>query len=250
VVKVWGSLKKRLRRKPGPKTPEGTRIYAIGDVHGRADLLLPLLKRIDADVAARPAPAVIEVLLGDYVDRGPQSREVLDILISRRRKCRMVCLKGNHETYVTEFLRDPGMLEEWRYFGGLETLVSYGMAPSINPDEQARRDLAAAFASALPETHRSFLASLRGSFTCGDYFFVHAGVRPGVPLSRQSEQDLLLIREEFLLHEEEFGKIIVHGHTPVIEPDVRPNRINIDTGAYATGVLTGLVLQGEAVSFL
>ena len=109
---------------------------------------------------------------------------------------------------------------------------------------------ATAFASALPATHRSFLTSLKGSFACGDYFFVHAGVRPGVPLSQQKEQDLLLIREEFLLHEEAFGKIIVHGHTPVIEPDVRPNRINIDTGAYATGVLTGLVLQDEAISFL
>jgi serine/threonine protein phosphatase 1 len=248
---VWSSLVRGLTKgKTGPKTPEGTRIYAIGDVHGRADLLVPLFKRIDTDVAAHPSSNVIEVLLGDYVDRGPQSREVLDILISRRRRRRMVYLKGNHETYITEFLRDPAMLDQWRYFGGIETLISYGVVPSMNCDERARRELATAFASAMPATHRLFLTSLKGSFACGDYFFVHAGVRPGVPLSQQSEQDLLLIREEFLLHEEGFGKIIVHGHTPVIEPDVRPNRINIDTGAYATGVLTGLVLDGEAISFL
>src|SRR5262249_3060385 len=159
-------------------------------------------------------------------DRGPQSREVLDILISRRRGRRMVCLKGNHETYITEFLRDPAMLDQWRYFGGIETLISYGVTPSMNCDEQVRQELATAFARAMPPTHRSFLTSLKGSFVCGDYFFVHAGVRPGVPLTQQSEQDLLLIREEFLLHEEGFGKIVVHGHTPVIAPDIRHNRIN------------------------
>jgi serine/threonine protein phosphatase 1 len=130
------------------------------------------------------------------------------------------------------------------------TLVSYGVNPSINADEKERRQLAAAFGRALPESHRRFLANLKASFVCGDYFFAHAGVRPGIPLSQQHEQDLLWIREDFLLHEESFGKIVVHGHTPVPKPDVRLNRINIDTGAYATGKLTCLVLQGEHVTFI
>ena len=247
---MWDSLLPPFKRKPAPRTPDGVRIYAIGDVHGRADLLVQLLERIDAHKAAHPVCDVTEVLLGDYVDRGPQSREVLDILVARCRHHQMVCLKGNHESYIADFLRDPAVLAQWRYFGGLETLVSYGMTPSINANEREQLELAAAFASALPESHRSFLTSLKASFACGDYFFAHAGVRPGVPLSHQSEQDLLLIREDFLLHEQGFGKIVVHGHTPVMQPDIRPNRINIDTGAYATGLLTGLVLEGETMAFL
>jgi serine/threonine protein phosphatase 1 len=247
---VWHSFLRHLKKKATPRIPDGVRLYAIGDVHGRADLLVQLFARIEADIMAHPASEVIEVLLGDYVDRGPQSRDVLDILVSRSPGHRVVYLKGNHETYITDFLRDPAMLGQWRYFGGLETLISYGVMPSISADEQGQRETAAAFARALPESHRSFLAGLKGSFECGDYFFTHAGVRPGVPLSDQNEQDLLLIREDFLLHEEEFGKIIVHGHTPVAKPDIRPNRINIDTGAYATGLLTCLVLQGESTAFI
>jgi calcineurin-like phosphoesterase family protein len=245
---VWDLLSRA--KKIVPKTPDGIRIYAIGDVHGRADLLAQLFAGIDRDIAAYPAPRAIEVLLGDYIDRGPHSREVLDILIARSRSREMVFLKGNHETYIPDFLRDPAVLGQWRHFGGLETLVSYGVTPSINADEREQRELAAAFARALPESHRRFLANLKGSFACGDYFFAHAGVRPGIPLSQQHEQDLLWIREDFLLHEESFGKIVIHGHTPVSEPDIRPNRINIDTGAYATGWLTCLVLQGEDMTFI
>jgi len=246
---VWESLLAR-RSKRGPRTPDGVRIYAVGDVHGRADLLSQLLAGIDADVAAYPASGVIEVFIGDYIDRGPQSREVLDILVSRSERRQIVCLKGNHETYIPDFLRSPAILSQWRYFGGLETLVSYGLTPSINPDEHEQRELAEAFDRALPHRHRRFLTSLKSSLACGDYFFVHAGVRPGIPLSQQQERDLLWIREDFLLHEEAFGKIIIHGHTPVREPDVRPNRINIDTGAYATGQLTCLVLEGEDMTFI
>src|SRR5262249_39065287 len=141
----------------------------------------------------------------------------------------MIFLKGNHETFIPDFLRNPATLRQWRNFGGLETLVSYGLKPSINPDEREQSEIAVAFSHALPESHQRFLANLESSFGCGDYFFAHAGVRPGIPLSDQYEHDLLWIREDFLLHEESFGKIVVHGHTPVIEPDIRPNRINIDT---------------------
>jgi len=245
---MWNLLSRSKKR--APKTPDGVRVYAIGDLHGRADLLAQLLAAIDADVAAHPARQVAEVFLGDYIDRGPHSREVLDILVSRREHRKMICLKGNHETCIPDFLRNPAMLTQWRNLGGLETLLSYGVKPPINPDEREERELAADFSRALPDSHRRFLSGLTGSFECGDYFFAHAGIRPGVPLSEQQDKDLLWIREDFLHHEKSFGKIVIHGHTPVEEPDIRPNRINIDTGAYATGKLTCLVLQGEDMVFI
>ncbi len=226
------------------------RIYAIGDVHGRVDLLDQVLLRIDAHETAHPVPRSVEVFLGDYVDRGPASREVLDRLSARTRTRETVYLKGNHETFVERFLKDPALLSEWRRYGGIETLLSYGLVPSVNMDLAEQTRLAAAFDQALPLSHRIFLGGLRPSFTCGDYFFVHAGVRPGIPLAKQREEDLLWIREDFLLYEDTFSKIIVHGHTPVSEPDIRSNRINIDTGAYATGKLTCLMLEGDGRNFI
>ena len=195
-------------------------------------------------------PYPVEIFLGDYIDRGPNSREVIDRLIARSRVRETIFLKGNHETYLAGFLDQPAMLGEWRQIGGLETLMSYGMQPSLRmePDEQIR--LAAAFKRVLPESHRLFLNSLSTSLSGGDYFFVHAGIRPGVPLAEQRDEDLLWIREDFLLCEESFGRVIVHGHSPVPEPEMRPNRINIDTGAYATGRLTCLVLEEEDRHFL
>jgi serine/threonine protein phosphatase 1 len=233
-----------------PKLPEGLRIYAIGDVHGRADLLNQLFARIDAHLAADPVLRPVEVYLGDYIDRGPASREVLDRLIRRQQWREMVCLKGNHETLFAEFLEDPVVLSDWRHLGGFETLLSYGIVPSMSRELADQQKLAAAFAQAVPESHRRFLSSLKSSFSCGDFFFVHAGVRPGIPLAKQSDYDLLWIRDEFLLSEEDFGKIVVHGHTPVREPEVLSNRINIDTGAYATGRLTCLVLEDYAMYFV
>jgi len=230
--------------------PEGVRIYAIGDIHGRADLLDKVLKRIDADLATNPVPLGIEVYLGDYIDRGPASREVLDQLIARNRTFRTVFLKGNHETYLTSFVTNPPILEDWQRYGGLETLMSYGLTPTINADANAQTQLAAALDQALPESHRRFLGNLKSSFTCGDFFFAHAGVRPGIPLAKQREEDLLWIRQDFLLCEEDFSKIIVHGHTPVPQPDIRSNRINIDTGAFATGQLTCLRLEEDRVNFI
>ena len=192
----------------------------------------------------------IQVFLGDYVDRGPASREVFDLLIERESTHRSVFLKGNHEMLLARFPTEPSILDDWQRLGGLETLMSYGITPSINADASMQTKLAVAFDQALPESHRRFLADLQTSFTCGDYFFVHAGVRPGVPLTKQREEDLLWIRQEFLLCEDDFGKIIVHGHTPVLQPDIRQNRINIDTGAYATGRLTCLVLEGDTIRTL
>ena len=185
----------------------------------------------------------MQVFLGDYIDRGPSSRAVLDRLIDRSRTHEIVCLKGNHETYLFEFLRNPAVLADWRRLGGLETLMSYGLEPSMKADMAEQLELAKALEVSLPKHHRQFLRSLCTSFSCGDFFFVHAGVRPGIPLEQQREEDLLWIRDDFLLCEDDFGKIVVHGHTPVREPDIRPNRINIDTGAYATGRLTCLIIE-------
>lgn len=238
----------RARKKP--RVPEGVRVYAVGDIHGRVDLLDAVLNRIDADLEQNPIPVGIEVYLGDYVDRGPASREVIDRLITRNRTFRAVFLKGNHELYMTEFVSNPSIFDDWRQFGGLDTLLSYGVSPSIDRNQDNYASLALAFDHAIPASHRRFLASLRLSFTCGDFFFVHAGVRPGVPLAKQRADDLLWIRQDFLICEEEYSKIIVHGHTPVPQPEVRQNRINIDTGAYATGRLTCLKLEDEHISFI
>jgi Calcineurin-like phosphoesterase len=237
-------------RKGSASVPAGKRVYAIGDIHGRADLLAEILARIDNDLKERPVSESTEVFLGDYIDRGPQSRQVIDLLIARRRERDVVFLKGNHEACALQFLKEPTLLSEWSPMGGANTLLSYGVTPARGDDPGSQHETAKALHQAMPDIHRAFLNDLALSFTCGDFFFVHAGVRPGTPLQMQTQQDLLWIREDFLLHEEAFGKIVVHGHTPVYEPDIQPNRINIDTGAYATGRLTCLVLDDFGTSFL
>jgi len=243
------ALRARPSRKK-PRVPGGVRIYAIGDIHGRADLLDLVLNQIEIDLAKNPIPVAIEVYLGDYVDRGPASREVIDRLVVRNRTFQAVFLKGNHESYLNQFATNPAVLEEWRQFGGLETLRSYGIVPSIHSGADAQERLAARLRQALPASHTGFLNNLRLSFTCGDYFFTHAGVRPGITLTNQREEDLLWIRQDFLLCEDQFSKIIIHGHTPTLDPEVRPNRINIDTGAYATGRLTCLRLEDDRIDFI
>jgi len=204
-----------------PSLPAELRIYAIGDIHGRLDLLSELLARISSDIALRPTARPLYVFLGDYIDRGSASRETIDRLIEHGKTHESIFLKGNHESFLIEFLQNPNILEDWRQFGGLETLVSYRLSPSLNPSEAERRHLSTALAGELPDSHRQFFAALKPSFACGDFLFVHAGVRPGVPLAQQKEEDLLWIRDEFLACEDDFGKLVVHGHTPVREPEVR-----------------------------
>lgn len=230
-----------------PRLPEGTRVYAFGDIHGRADLLKKLFTVIDADLLRNPVQRPIHVFLGDYVDRGPDTAGTLDLLIDRSHRFETVCLKGNHEVFMLEVLRDPAKLADWYKFGGLPTVMAYGIQPSLNPDAAEQLALIETLIKQVPQAHLRFLESLLPSFVCGDFFFVHAGVRPGIPLDEQTEADMLWIRNEFLDSEENFGKFIVHGHTPVREPDHRPNRINIDTGAYATGNLTLLTIQGDSM---
>jgi serine/threonine protein phosphatase 1 len=233
-----------------PRLPEGTRVYAVGDVHGRADLLDRVLFQIDAHLSRNPVSRAIEVFLGDYVDRGPDSRRVIDLLIARREKRETICLKGNHETYLLEFLKDPNVFDIWIEYGGLETLLSYGVSPPKKPTPGERKQLARSFAKLLPKYHLRFLSQLKTSFTCGDFLFVHAGVQPGVPLKQQREEHLLWIRDDFLRADQDFEKYVVHGHTPVKEPDIRPNRVNIHTGAFATGRLTCLMIEGEELQVI
>jgi serine/threonine protein phosphatase 1 len=243
---VWNPRSSQNER-AAARLPDGLRIYAVGDIHGRADLLESLLLQIDVDCKLYPSRRPIVVFVGDYIDRGPASRQVLDLLLGRERAKETIFLRGNHETFVHRFLSEPAVLDEWRLCGGLETLVSYGLKPSINPDAFERARLAKELAKSIPKRHLEFLESLNLSFNCGDFLFVHAGIRPGVPIRKQNEEDLLWIREEFLSCEQRFEKFVVHGHTPVGTIDIRSNRINIDTGAFATGRLTCIVIEGTSI---
>lgn len=236
---------------PDASVPDGERVYAVGDVHGRADLLYLMRERIAEDVAARPpdGPATT-VFLGDYVDRGADSRGVLDMLAGEAFPTRTVFLVGNHEAMMLDFLQGAELAGSWLPNGGIETLRSYGVAVDGLRAEAGLDELARRLREVLPAAHRRFLHGLQLTHEVGDYFFCHAGVRPGVPLDRQLGEDLLWIRQEFLASEHPFGKIVIHGHTPVREPEVRANRINVDTGAFASGRLTCVVLEGSLRRFL
>ena len=238
--------------KSTPKAPAGLRIYAIGDIHGNLALLDDLHGQIAADAASGSQLQTVIVYLGDYVDRGLHSRQVIDRLLEGPPAgFRAVHIKGNHEEAVLDFLQDPTFGMQWRNFGGLETLYSYGVDNAgqlATPD--AFLKAGNLFSENMPAQHLHFYNALKTSVTLGDYFFTHAGVRPGVPLSQQREEDLLWIREEFLDSPANFGKVVVHGHTPEPDPVLRPNRIGIDTGAYMTGVLTCVVLEDESQRFI
>jgi len=233
-----------------PSLPAELRIYAIGDIHGRLDLLNELLARISSDIALRPTVKPLYVFLGDYIDRGSASRETIDRLIEHGKTHESVFLKGNHELIAIKCLSDRGLFDQWLRLGGLETLVSYGVPAETLANGKQIAELQSAFHGALPQAHFRFFRDLKNSFECGDFFFAHAGVKPNVELSRQKENDLLWIRGEFLTSKDDFGKIIVHGHTPTREIEVGPNRINIATGAFATGRLSCLVLEGEELSVI
>lgn len=231
--------------------PPGTRLYVVGDIHGRADLLRILHEAIIEDAADAPPRRVI-VYLGDYVDRGAESSAVIEMLASGPPAgFEAVHLLGNHEAWLLDFLDDPDQGAGWIMNGGSATLLSYGVDAagiSFQRDRLARaRD---ELRAKLPPAHLAFLRSLKLSHVEGDYLFVHAGIRPGVPLDRQSADDLVWIRDEFLFSDADHGKVVVHGHTIVDEPEVLDNRIGIDTGAFATGRLTCLVLEGTTRRFV
>jgi serine/threonine protein phosphatase 1 len=236
-----------------PTLPDGQLLYAVGDIHGRLDLLEAMLDLIEADAAASGQfPRRTLVFLGDYVDRGPDSRGVVEALTTRLPPGFAAhFLKGNHEAILLDFLAEAWRLEHWLANGGDATMRSYAVdtdrfARLRAPPEVWRQ----AFSEMLPEAHLSFFRDLNLSVSFGDYLFVHAGVRPGVPLGAQAEADLVWIRAPFLEHGAPFGKIVVHGHTPGHQPVIRTNRIGIDTGACFTGRLTALRLEGDARKFL
>jgi serine/threonine protein phosphatase 1 len=228
--------------------PPETRVYAVGDIHGRSDLLIETLARIDEDLERRPIRFPLEVYLGDYIDRGPDSKGVIDLLAIRLVRNQAVCLRGNHEALLEAFLEDPAGLRRWLPVGAAQTLASYELRPPFQIEAAAA--LRQSLLDALPRTHELFLRCLRNSFGCGDFLFVHAGVRPNIPLNEQTPEDLFWIRDAFLNWTQHHGKFIVHGHTPVPHADIRNNRINIDTGAWRTGVLTCVAIEGSAILVL
>lgn len=225
-------------------------VWAIGDVHGRADLLAPLLETIEAD--AGPLPTHL-VMLGDYVDRGRDSRGALQLLcdLEARGRVQLTALRGNHEDRMLAFLTEPQIGPSWCDYGGRDALASYKVAsPAGRTDAEGWAETSQALADALPESHRRLLNGLRSFAEHGDYFFAHAGARPGVALAEQDAEDLMWIREPFLSDRKPFEKVVVHGHTPVDQPHVDARRINLDTGAYATGVLTALRLERDTRRFV
>lgn len=231
--------------------PENNRVYCIGDIHGRADLLDTLHKQILKDSEGYSGHKTL-IYLGDYIDRGLNSRDVVDLLIdSPLEGYQSIFLRGNHEQVLLDFLNfDPGIVTQWFTFGGQATFFSYGVSVSGIPFGEKINQLQTELATKIPEKHLSFYQQLEFSYTLGDYFFVHAGVMPNVPLSRQLPMDMMWVRDEFLTSRYKFEKMIVHGHSVVNDPVVRDNRIGIDTGAYASGNLTCLVLQGESRRFI
>ena len=232
------------RREQGPAGARGYRAYAVGDIHGRVDLLEHLLAKIHADLQHRPAPKTLLVFVGDLVDRGPSSAQVIERLRCYRRDgVRPVFLLGNHEEVLLRIIAgDSSVVESWLKFGGLQCLQSYGVTLASIRGRSAEQVVEIVRASVPPE-HVEFLESFADSCRFGDYLFVHAGIRPGVEVDQQSQADLRWIREPFLFDERDHGFVVVHGHTITDEVEERPNRIGIDTGAYRSGVLTALAIE-------
>ena len=234
------------RRRRGPSGARGYRAYAVGDIHGRADLLDRLLEAIDEDLRRRPARRTLLVFVGDLIDRGPGSAQVVERLRTyRRRGVKPVFLLGNHEEVLLRILGgDSSLIANWLQFGGAECLMSYGVNPRDLRGKDKKDEALAIIQQAVPAAHAEFLHSFVDTCRFGDYLFVHAGIRPGVELDQQRQSDLRWIREEFLFDETDHGFVVVHGHTINPEVEERPNRIGIDTGAYRTGVLTALAVEG------
>ncbi len=234
----------RARRSgPSPAIPSGERVYAIGDIHGRSDLFAALIAAIDADDAARGPADTTVILLGDLVDRGPDSAGVIAFARGWQTRRRVRLLTGNHEEVFLDSFDKIEVLRHLLRYGGRETLLSY----PIDLETYSRADLAETqelMRAAVPAEDVGFLQSFEDHVTIGDYLFVHAGIRPGVALEDQLLQDLRWIRQPFLDSAESFGPVVVHGHTISARAEIRHNRIGIDTGAYASGRLTALGLEG------
>ncbi|MCK0069376.1 metallophosphoesterase [Kordiimonas laminariae] len=234
------------------RVPDGELVYAIGDIHGRADLLEKLLKQIFADIEAQGKGfKVTLVFLGDYIDRGFHSKEVIDILVRLQREMEnVVCLAGNHEDMLLQFLDDPLSSDIWLQVGGVAALASYGIYLPDAPEANDLMNASNQLSDLLPRDHLKFFRALKEHHQIGDYYFVHAGVRPGVVLDAQLREDKLSIRQEFTEARCRYGVKIVHGHSVVRSAEILANRIAIDTGAFATGMLTAGVFSQNRVRFL
>ena len=245
-----------FRRRPAaaqePEAPAGTRVYAVGDIHGRFDLLERLHQMVAVDAADHAEKRKVLIYLGDYIDRGEDSCAVVDLLLQPAPTgFERVCLKGNHEESLLQFLEDEQTGPAWLAYGGAATLFSYRVEPPQAPfDPSALLRAQTALKQELPHAHAEFFRNLPLYHLEGDYIFVHAGLRPNVPIASQAAEDLLWIRDEFLLSEARFEKTVVHGHSITDRPDIRPNRIGIDTGAFASGHLTCAILDGAGRRFL
>lgn len=228
--------------------PRGWRAYVIGDVHGRLDLLDLLLAKIHDELNRCPSRRTLLVFVGDLIDRGPQSAQVIERLRTYEKGgVRPLFLLGNHEEVLLRIIAgDESLIQNWLKFGGLECLKSYGLdRQTIRSASQ--REILTKVQRAIPKEHVAFLRKFVDSCRFGDYLFVHAGIRPGVEIGQQRQSDLRWIREGFLNDQRDHGFVVVHGHTINREIDVRPNRVGIDTGAYRTGVLTALAVEGRRV---
>ena len=244
-----------FRRKPKvsapatPRTPDGTVVWAVGDVHGRLDLLKPLVEAVMTDAAGSSASRKVVIFLGDYVDRGSDSRGVIRYLVDlpQDRGIEWRFLKGNHEEAMLNFLADPPAGARWCEYGGDAALLSYGLRPpNLTHKVEAWARVSADLDHKLSPPERTFLEGLELSIAIGDYFFAHAGARPGAPLDRQSAHDLMWVRNSFLDSPVRFEKVVVHGHTPTRKVHIDDRRIGVDTKAYASGVLSAVRLEGPA----
>jgi len=239
------------KRQVGPAGPRGWRAYAVGDVHGRLDLLDQLLDKIHEDLNRRPAKKVLLVFVGDLIDRGPGSAHVVERLRTYiHPNVQTAFILGNHEEVLLRILAgDAELITKWRWFGGTECLSSYGV-DTVKLAKMKVEDALEVIRAAIPREHIEFLETFDDSCRFGDYLFVHAGIRPGVEIDQQRQSDLRWIREAFLFDETDHGFIVVHGHTIRPEVEIRGNRIGIDTGAYQSGVLTALAIEGSESWFL
>lgn len=236
---------------PPPRGAPNYRAYVVGDVHGRLDLLNQLIAKIEQDIEKRSSCQNLVVFLGDLIDRGPQSAGVIERLRQwEPRNGRVVVLCGNHEeVFLRVLAKEPGILADWLRFGGSDCLASYGLSPALVKG-MGEVEALAEIAAAVPIEHKEFLNNLADTFAFGDYLFVHAGIRPGVALGGQTPKDLRWIRESFLEDLTDHGFVVVHGHTISPTAEEHVNRIAIDTGAYRSGLLTAVAIEGEERWFL
>lgn len=231
-------------------TSPGERLYVIGDIHGQMDLLKKIYDRILFDLKERPAEIYKIISLGDIVDRGESSKSVIDFLMAQVADHHCIVLRGNHEDMLLKAIGNSEAFSEWRRYGGLETIMSFGVPVQSLMKGRDIPQAQSLFREKFGQTRQAFIESLPLTYHSGSYLFCHAGIRPDISINSQIPRDLMWIRDEFLQHSDPYEKFIIHGHTPVDSIDLRTNRMNIDTGAYLSGRLTCVILEANhAFSF-